>query len=122
MYPLLINDGVRQYRGYPEARDRLSRLEQTIATMRVELKERDDRILAMSLKPEAPPAVQAPFDRRITVDNPDAKGREAYAIIKLGKCAAELGIQVVPPEMKEKLGKDLASLVEREMSQVFDKM
>jgi adenosyl cobinamide kinase/adenosyl cobinamide phosphate guanylyltransferase len=52
----------------------------------------------------------------------DAKGREAYAIIKLGKCAAELGIQVVPPEMKEKLGKDLASLVEREMSQVFDKM
>jgi hypothetical protein len=53
----------------PEARDRLARLEETIATMRVELKERDDRILAMSLKPDSPqaPAVQKPFDRRLTV-------------------------------------------------------
>jgi|SRR5271157_1874955 hypothetical protein len=52
----------------------------------------------------------------------DAKAREAYAVIKLGKCAAELGIQAVPPDMKAKLGKDLASLVEKEMTQVFDKM
>jgi hypothetical protein len=52
----------------------------------------------------------------------DAKAREAYAVVKLGKAAAELGVQVVPPEMKEKLGKDLASLVEKEMTQVFEKM
>ncbi len=52
----------------------------------------------------------------------DAKAREAYAVVKLGKAAAELGIQVVPPEMKAQLGKDLASLIEKEMNQVFEKM
>jgi len=52
----------------------------------------------------------------------DAKMRETYAIIKMGKCVAELGIQIVPAEMKEKLGKDVASLIEKEMSQVLQKM
>jgi hypothetical protein len=42
--------------------------------------------------------------------------------VKLGKCTAELGLQIVPAEMKEKLSKDMASLIEKEMSQVFDKM
>lgn len=52
----------------------------------------------------------------------DAKMRETYAVIKLGKCVAELGIQIVPAEMREKLGKDVATLIEKEMSQVFEKM
>jgi len=52
----------------------------------------------------------------------DAKMRETYAMIKMGKCVAELGIQIVPAEMKEKLGKDVASLIEKEMSQVLQKM
>jgi adenosyl cobinamide kinase/adenosyl cobinamide phosphate guanylyltransferase len=52
----------------------------------------------------------------------DAKMRETYAIIKMGKCVAELGIQIVPAEMKEKLGKDVASLLEKEMSGVLDKI
>jgi len=51
----------------PEARDRLTRLEETIATMRADIKERDERILSMSLRPEPTPAVQKPFDRRLTV-------------------------------------------------------
>jgi hypothetical protein len=55
----------------PEARDRLSRLEQTIDSMRQELKERDDRLLAMSLKPDSSstsePAIKRPFERRLTV-------------------------------------------------------
>jgi hypothetical protein len=52
----------------------------------------------------------------------DAKMRETYAVIKLGKCTAELGIKIVPGEMKEKLGKDLASFIEKEMSSVIEKM
>lgn len=52
----------------------------------------------------------------------DAKTREAYAIIKLGKCMAELGLQVVPPEMRDKMGKDMAGLIEKEVSQVLEKM
>ncbi len=52
----------------------------------------------------------------------DAKMRETYAVIKMGKCVAELGIQIVPADMKEKLGKDVASLIEKEMSGVLDKI
>ena len=52
----------------------------------------------------------------------DAKMRETYAVVKMAKCAAELGFQMVPPEMREKLGKDVAQLLEKEMSQVFEKM
>jgi hypothetical protein len=52
----------------------------------------------------------------------DAKTREAYSLVKLGKCTAELGIQIVPIEMKEKLGKDISNLIEKEISQVFEKM
>ncbi len=52
----------------------------------------------------------------------DAKMRETYSVIKMGKCVAELGIQIVPAEMKEKLGKDVASLIEKEISGVLDKV
>jgi adenosyl cobinamide kinase/adenosyl cobinamide phosphate guanylyltransferase len=52
----------------------------------------------------------------------DAKTREAYSLMKLGKCTAELGIQIVPIEMKEKLGRDISNLIEKEISQVFEKM
>jgi adenosyl cobinamide kinase/adenosyl cobinamide phosphate guanylyltransferase len=52
----------------------------------------------------------------------DAKMRETYAIIKMTKCTAELGLEMVPPEMREKLGKDISGLIEKEMNQVFDKM
>jgi adenosyl cobinamide kinase/adenosyl cobinamide phosphate guanylyltransferase len=52
----------------------------------------------------------------------DAKMRETYAVVKLGKCAAELGIKIVPDDMKDKMGKDLASFIEKEMSSVIDKM
>lgn len=67
------------------------------------------------------PAIKAEMKEAIR-DFIDAKMREAYALIKLGKCTAELGIQMVPPDMKEKLGKDVASLIEKEMYQVFEKI
>ncbi|MEM2943966.1 MAG: hypothetical protein QXN93_02405 [Methanomassiliicoccales archaeon] len=49
-----------------------------------------------------------------------AKVKEAYALVKLAKCGAELGITLVPRDIKEKLEKDLASLLEREVSRVVD--
>jgi hypothetical protein len=60
--------------------------------------------------------------KKAVADFIDAKMRETYAAIKMGKCMAELGIQIVPAEMKEKLGKDVASLIEKEMSGVLDKI
>jgi adenosyl cobinamide kinase/adenosyl cobinamide phosphate guanylyltransferase len=52
----------------------------------------------------------------------DAKVREAYALVRLAKSGAELGLEIVPPEMKERLSKDIAALIEKEMSSVMDKM
>lgn len=51
-----------------------------------------------------------------------AKIKEAYALMKLGKVAAELGVAIVPKELKEQMEKDLASLIERELSQVMEKL
>ncbi len=51
-----------------------------------------------------------------------AKVNEAYALIKLTKCGAELGLTMIPKDLREKIGKDLASLLEKEVSQVIDKM
>ncbi|MBC7108302.1 MAG: hypothetical protein H5T41_05905 [Methanomassiliicoccales archaeon] len=51
-----------------------------------------------------------------------AKIKEVYALMKLTKCGAELGLAMVPKEMKEKLEKDLASLLEREVSNVIERI
>ena len=51
-----------------------------------------------------------------------AKMNETYALLKLTKCVAELGLTMIPNHMREKLGKDIASLLEKEVSQVIDKM
>jgi hypothetical protein len=52
----------------------------------------------------------------------DAKMREGYAIFKLTKCTAELGIRFVPEDMKSQLSKDVAEFIEKEVSQVIEKM
>jgi hypothetical protein len=52
----------------------------------------------------------------------DAKVREAYAMVKLGKCGVNLGIAMVPPDLKERMDRDIANLLEREMGQVVSKI
>ncbi|HSV42767.1 MAG TPA: hypothetical protein VLH13_05085 [Methanomassiliicoccales archaeon] len=52
----------------------------------------------------------------------DAKAREYYAMARLAKSGAELGLEIMPPEMRERLSKDIARLIEKEIGQVFDKM
>lgn len=51
-----------------------------------------------------------------------AKINETYALLKLTKCGAELGLTMIPKDLREKIGKDLASLLEKEVSQVIEKM
>ncbi|MDD1773106.1 MAG: hypothetical protein LUQ14_00595, partial [Methanomassiliicoccales archaeon] len=51
-----------------------------------------------------------------------AKMNETYALVKLTKSGAELGLTMIPKDLREKLGKDIASLLEREVSQVIEKM
>ncbi|MDW5564036.1 MAG: hypothetical protein SA339_12515 [Methanomassiliicoccus sp.] len=52
----------------------------------------------------------------------DAKIREAYAMVKLGKCGVNLGIAMVPADLKERMDRDIAGLLEREMGQVVSKL
>jgi uncharacterized protein YicC (UPF0701 family) len=52
----------------------------------------------------------------------DAKMREGYALFKMAKCTTELGIQFVPPDMKAKLSKDVAEFIEKEVTQVLERM
>jgi adenosyl cobinamide kinase/adenosyl cobinamide phosphate guanylyltransferase len=52
----------------------------------------------------------------------DAKAREYYALARLAKNGVELGMEMMPPEMRERLSRDIASLIEKEMNHVFEKM
>ncbi|MEM0449227.1 MAG: hypothetical protein QW520_05340 [Methanomassiliicoccales archaeon] len=52
----------------------------------------------------------------------DAKMREAYALVKMAKCSAELGVKFVPEDMKAKLTHEVAELIEKEVAQVIEKM
>lgn len=50
----------------------------------------------------------------------DAKIHEAYAILKIGKAGAKLGIEMVPPELRKEIGKELVSLFEKEVGRMLD--
>jgi hypothetical protein len=51
-----------------------------------------------------------------------AKLREAYALIKMGKCGAELGIALVPEDLRKNIDRDLAALLEKQVSQLVDRI
>lgn len=60
--------------------------------------------------------------REAVRDLMDAKIRETVAMVRLAKCGAELGLASVPADLRQKLGNDMASLFERELTQLLDKV
>ena len=52
----------------------------------------------------------------------ESKVKETYAMVKLGRVAAELGITMVPPELKAKMEEELTAILEREVTKVFEKI
>ena len=50
----------------------------------------------------------------------EAKIREAYALLKIGKCGAKLGIALVPDDLRKEIGHELASIFEKEMSRMLE--
>jgi hypothetical protein len=50
----------------------------------------------------------------------EAKLKEAYAILKIGKCGAKLGIAMVPPEMRAEIGKEIVTLFEKEVNKMLE--
>ena len=49
-----------------------------------------------------------------------AKLHEAYALLKIGKCGAKLGIELVPPEMRKEIGQEIVSLFEKEVNKMLE--
>lgn len=50
----------------------------------------------------------------------EAKVREAYALLKVTKVGAKLGIELVPPKLRKEIGQELVSMFEREVTKMFD--
>ncbi|MEM3444342.1 MAG: hypothetical protein QW115_00010 [Thermoplasmata archaeon] len=51
----------------------------------------------------------------------EARMKEVYAIAKLAKCTAKLGLAAMPPELKEDLVKSFVALFEKELNEILDR-
>ncbi len=49
----------------------------------------------------------------------EAKAREAYALLRIGKCGAALGISLVPEDLRKEIGHELANIFEKEVSRML---
>ena len=49
----------------------------------------------------------------------EAKIREAYAFVKLAKAGAKLGLELVPPEMRTEVTRELAKIFEKEVASLM---
>jgi GMP synthase PP-ATPase subunit len=50
----------------------------------------------------------------------EAKLHEAFAVLKIGKCGAKLGISMVPPELRKEIGQEFVSLLEKEVGKMLE--
>ncbi len=57
-------------------------------------------------------AVRAPLE---------ARALEYAAVIKVGTCAARLGLAAVPPNIRSALTKDVVELISRELGQIVER-
>lgn len=51
----------------------------------------------------------------------EAKLYEAYATLKFVKASAKLGVQMMPSQMREDLGKEIGSFLEKEVAALLSK-
>ncbi len=58
--------------------------------------------------------------RAAVKDLMEAKIHEAYALLKIGKAGAKLGIEMVPPELRKEIGTAIVSVFEKEMGRMLD--
>lgn len=66
------------------------------------------------------PEIKKEFQEAIVI-LVEARMREMYAIAKIAKCSAKLGLAAMPPEMKEELVKNFVGLFEKELNQILEK-
>jgi len=50
----------------------------------------------------------------------EAKVHEAYALLKIGKVGAKVGIEMVPPSLRKEIGQEIATLFEKEVARMLE--
>jgi hypothetical protein len=50
----------------------------------------------------------------------EAKVHEAYALLKVGKVGAKVGIELVPPKLRKEIGQEIVSIFEKEVSRMLE--
>lgn len=51
----------------------------------------------------------------------EAKVQEAYAGLKLAKAGAKLGLEMLPPELRQEIGREVMATFEKEMARLLEK-
>ncbi len=51
----------------------------------------------------------------------EAKVREASALVLIAKSAAKLGVELVPPHLREEVAKELVDALEKEITTILDR-
>lgn len=69
---------------------------------------------------DANPELKAEI-REAVRDMMGAKLQEAYAFVKLAKAGAKLGVELVPPEMRAEVTKELARIIEKEVGNLLER-
>jgi hypothetical protein len=58
--------------------------------------------------------------RKAVEDLMEAKVHEAYALLKIGKVGAKLGIELVPPKLRKEIGQEIVSMFEKEVGRMLE--
>lgn len=51
----------------------------------------------------------------------EARVHQAYASLKFVKASAKLGVTMLPPDLRDELGKEIGSLLEKEVAALLEK-
>ncbi len=51
----------------------------------------------------------------------ESKARQAFAMVKLTKCGAKLGLELIPPALKQEMTKEVVSIFQEEINAMLAK-
>jgi len=80
---------------------------------------RDEVKRMIKEKLEANPELKAELKAAVQ-DLMEAKIHEAYAILKMGKVGAKVGIELVPPKLRKEIGQEIVSIFEKEVNRMLE--
>ncbi|MGQ9582147.1 MAG: hypothetical protein ACUVV6_01360 [Thermoplasmatota archaeon] len=81
---------------------------------------KDEIKRVIKIKLEENPALRDEIKEAISMYL-EAKGRQVFAAVKLAKCGAKLGLELLPPALKKDISKEVMSSFEKELSEIIAK-